>query len=329
MIKHFPFPSIGQFKDTIKAVRSNAKYHQIPVPKLTFVGTVKIHGTNAAIVSAPNGEIYYQSRERIITAVDDNAGFAAWAHSQHKEVSTLFSSLEHLRKPGEYIQIYGEWCGGNIQKGVGVSKLPKMFVIFGLRVASEANTEWLDVNCNINLVKNKVNNCYLISDFTQWNAVIDFSSPELMQNKLQEVTLSVEKDCPVARSLLGETNEELIGEGTVWTCVDDPTLKFKVKGEKHSVSKVKTLAAVDTEKVESVNAFVDKTCTENRLNQGLDKLKEKGLELTSKSTGEFIKWIVSDILKEELDTMTDSGLSTKNVTSNIASKARQFYLSSI
>lgn len=327
--RHFPFPSIGQFKDIIKTVRKQSEYEQVPVPSLTFVGTVKLHGTNAAVISSPSGEIYYQSRERIITALNDNAGFAAWAYGQREEFKQLFASLEHLRKPGESIQIYGEWCGGNIQKGVGIANLPKMFVIFGLRVANEANTAWLDVTCNINLKVNPVNNCYLITDFSTWYVNIDFMHPEHIRNTLQELTLEVEKNCPVARALLETTDKDLIGEGIVWTCVDNPELKFKVKGEKHSASKVKVLAAVDTEKVESINMFVEKTCTTNRLNQGLDKLKELGLELSSKSTGEFIKWVIGDILKEELDMLVDSGLSTKEVTGQIASKARQFYLSSI
>lgn len=94
-------------------------------------------------------------------------------------------------------------------------------------------------------------------------------------------------------------------------------------------SKVKTIAAVDLEKVATVDDFVDQTCTENRLKQGLDKLKEKGLEQTSQNTGEFIKWIMQDILKEEIDLLSESGLTSKDISGKIAGKARDFYLKSI
>ena len=33
-------------------------------------------------------------------------------------------------KFNDYCAIYGEWCGGNIQKGVAINGLNKMFVIF-------------------------------------------------------------------------------------------------------------------------------------------------------------------------------------------------------
>jgi hypothetical protein len=32
------------------------------------------------------------------------------------------------------ITIYGEWCGGNIQKGVGITNLEKSFFIFGVKI---------------------------------------------------------------------------------------------------------------------------------------------------------------------------------------------------
>lgn len=38
------FPSIDQFRNTVKSVRSSYDYHSEPYPTLTFTGTVKIHG---------------------------------------------------------------------------------------------------------------------------------------------------------------------------------------------------------------------------------------------------------------------------------------------
>lgn len=332
--KFFAFPSINQFKDVIKQVRKRSEYNNVPYPILTFNGTVKLHGTNAAIIYSPDGEIYAQSRERLIDPVQDNAGFASWVHSQREELQDLFKSLSGLVANGEYIQIYGEWCGGNIQKGVGISKLPKMFVVFGIRVSSDPSVnlskDWENVGTALNHnTQYKVEQMYNIEDFKTYSISIDFSEPELAQQTLQELTLEVENDCPVARTFLSETEEVLIGEGIVWTCTTDATLKFKVKGEKHSSSKVKTLAAIDVEKVASIDEFVEYAVTINRLEQGLTKLQEKGLEQDSKNTGEFIKWIMQDIIKEELDTLVDSGLTLKDVQGKICNKARQFYLNTI
>lgn len=94
-------------------------------------------------------------------------------------------------------------------------------------------------------------------------------------------------------------------------------------------SKVKTLAPVDVEKVKSVGEFVEKTVTENRLKQGLEKMVELGHPLDAKSTGEYIKWVMGDVFKEELDTLAESGLTTKDVSGQMATKIRKFYLENI
>ncbi len=96
---------------------------------------------------------------------------------------------------------------------------------------------------------------------------------------------------------------------------------FKVKGEKHSVSKVKKLAAVDPEKLKSIESFVEYAVTENRLHQGLDEVG-----LSQKSIGQFIGWINKDINKEEGDTLEVNNLTMKDVGRYVADKARVFYL---
>jgi len=69
--------------------------------------------------------------------------------------------------------------------------------------------------------------------------------------------------------------------------------------------------------------------TENRLKQGLQYLKENGFEVHQKSTGDFLRWIVNDILKEESDTIEASGLEDKKIKALIAQKARQWFFNNI
>lgn len=141
--------------------------------------------------------------------------------------------------------------------------------------------------------------------------------------------MKVEEQCPVAERF----GHEGIGEGIVWTC-DTPGWKssrywFKVKGTAHSVSKVKTLAPVDVERLHSMNEFVESTVTENRLNQGIAELKEQGLPIDSTSIGHFIRWIFNDVMKEEADTLAASGLNSKDLGKPISTKARQWFLNSV
>jgi hypothetical protein len=331
-----PFPSINQFRSVIAHVKRNASFmgiddagepiynHAARLPVLSFVGTVKLHGTNAAIVFDHRG-LTFQSRERVLSLTSDNAGF--YAHMRQLDnvpaIRDLFDviaksvGLESFHNSS--IAIYGEWCGGNIQKGVAISGLPKMFVIFAIKV----NGEWLQRMPEG--LMNKEASIYSIYQFVKWFVNIDFESPEKAQNHLAALTEEVEAKCPV-----GENFGQLgIGEGIVWRCIDDPSsgLWFKVKGEKHSASKVKTLASVDVEAVENIREFVETTVTEARLEQGLHNLvNEQGKSFEMVNIGDFIRWVHHDVMKEEEDTVLASGIDAKKLGGPIAQAAKRWYV---
>ena len=119
--------------------------------------------------------------------------------------------------------------------------------------------------------------------------------------------------------LYGEWAGSGIGEGWVWTAeYRGHHLLFKTKGEKHSVSKVKTIASVDVEKLATAAAFVDSTVTDERFNQALNCVFGIDGEPGIKQLGEVIKWVQQDILKEETDTIEANGLSIRNLVGPIA-----------
>lgn len=337
MSKMSKFPSIDQFRSVIKQVQDNTQFigkdeddnpiycRTIELPTLRFTGTTKIHGTNASIgFTFGCGDFWCQSREHIITPENDNAGFANYVEKYREEFINLTGDVEDdlvdtLDRHPEYYGavIYGEWCGKGIQKGVGVNELPKMFVIFGIKLlAEEPHTNiWLSDNF-VSEIENPDINVYNIFSFGTKTIDIDFNKPEEAQNLLIQYTQEVEAECPVAKYFGIENG---VGEGLVWKCTTNDHYRFKTKGEKHSISKVKTLVPIDIERVNSINECVSNIVTENRLDQGLDHLRMNKLELDIKNTGEFIKWINLDIIKEETDTIIGSGLEVKEVT-NAASK---------
>ena len=89
---------------------------------------------------------------------------------------------------------------------------------------------------------------------------------------------------------------------------------------------MKKLASVDVEKLNDIKKFADYAVTESRLNQGLEHLRLNDFPLSQKSTGEFIKWIQGDVLKEEKDTIVENGFNMKAVNTTLAIKARTWYL---
>lgn len=341
------YPSIEQFRTVIRHVRTRAQYagkddngnviidQSLPVPTLKFRGTVKLHGTNAGIVyDVATDTFTYQSRERVLSLTSDNAGFMleqmknemVWRDvARQVTVEILPQRKSDITK----VAIFGEWCGKGIQKGVALTQLPKMFVIFAVKVVFEDDTtQWLPVGeIDLHLPEEKLFN---IETFPMYEVEIDFNHPELAQNKMIEITEVVEAECPVGK-YFGVSG---IGEGVVWTCITEgwetPGTWFKVKGERHSISKVKTLAAVDVEAVATLKAFVDSVVTEVRLEQGLDNLVReqlKPVEMTS--IGDFIRWVFNDIMKEEQDTIVANGIDPKKIGSAVANVARPWFINKV
>lgn len=143
---------------------------------------------------------------------------------------------------------------------------------------------------------------------------------EVKKDKIKFTSLTSDKTLTVGLNTTGE--------GVVWKQtenIEDTSMWFKVKGEKHAVSKNKVLSPVDVEKVKNVKEFVDAVCTDARLEQGIEYLKEMQLTVDRKNTGTYLKWVVSDVLKEEIDRLVESGLCVKDVTKAISDKSRVFW----
>jgi len=298
------FGSIGQFRNAIKHVRYTGEN-----PIIQAHGTVKLHGTNASVCFSKQDGLWAQSRNNIITVENDNAGFARFVEDRKDVFETMLTT-----GGDDTVTIFGEWCGGNIQKGVAINQLDKMFVIFALKCG--------DVWLNHTPYRYPAKGVYNIDDFPTFDIDINFERPELAQNEIVKMVEQVETECPVAKHF-GVSG---VGEGIVFTLIcRGETLRFKAKGEKHSVSKVTKIAEVDTEKLDSIHKFVEYAVTENRMEQGYDEVEASDME----HTGKFLSWIVKDIIKEESDTLADSGLEQKEVNKYISTKARIWFFARI
>lgn len=317
------FPSIEQYRNIIREVKTHHDFqgkdeadapiyrNTQPYPVVTFKGTVKLHGTNAGIVKYKDGHIEYQSRERVLDLRADNAGFMMAMSG--KNLDFLFKDI----KFNEHIAIFGEWCGQGVQHGVAISNVPKMFVIFACNI----DGQWIDFDRSDNDQQ-----IYNINQFPIWSVDVDFNQPEAIQNQFFDLTMAVEECCPVGKHF----GFEGVGEGIVWVGEHNGNnYRFKTKGDKHSSSKVKTIASVDVDQLNSLNEFVDYALTESRLQQGITKLEEANLLVNQQSTGEYLRWVVGDVFKEENDTIVQNQLDAKKLGSALSNKARQWYFANM
>lgn len=351
------FPKIGQFRDTIKSIVTTHDYqgqdaddnpiyeHRTLYPTITFIGSVKLHGTNAGVCYQKSSGTYWaQTRNRILKINEndkkgDNCGFGTYCKNKKTELISLIDEVYELDYVNntDIISVYGEWCGKGIQKGVAISKVDKRFIIFDImltrhiqdnvKFGSESKQQWLDQKDVAKIGTTHENiDVYNIYSFPLFSMNINFNNPDLSKEELVNITNEVERECPIGKAF-GHSG---IGEGVVWSAFyNDFKYRFKVKGKEHSSSKVTSLAAVTPEKVLNAIKFAEKTITENRLNQGIEYVfTQNGIieqEIKKGDVGKFIGWVVNDVLDEEKDTMETSGFTKKDVNRHLATRTKEWF----
>ena len=237
MKKHISFPSIDQFKTVVSNI--NRKHNFVgldangdaiydptkPKPKLKFKGTVKLHGTNFGVCYNEVSGLWAQSRENIITSQNDNAGSAFFVESNKEAFLELFNQVKeklNLDLTTNTISIYGEWAGKGIQKSVAISNLDKSMFIFGVKITPHPKDEddktpayWVDSS----YLRNHEHKIYNIEDYETYEIEIDFNYPQLAQNKIIEMTIAVEDECPVGKAFGHSTLTNNIAyeeNGKIW-----------------------------------------------------------------------------------------------------------------
>jgi hypothetical protein len=316
MKKHYKFPKIGQYRNALRELIDAAQYvgkdtegnavydKNANLPVVHFNGAVKLHGTNAAIVFEADGGFYCQSRERIVSSESDNAGFASWVEGQG------YRLREKLPTHGwDTFVVYGEWCGGSIQKGVALNELPKMFVVFGAKVdgvwVESSSFTFHDIGIRHT------------SEAGDWQIDVDLANPEDAIEQMTTWVENVENECPFGK-LFDVTG---IGEGLVFRIGSDFDVAFKVKGEKHAKSKIRMLPTVNVEKLKSLREVGEKFCDEERLQQSWDRMTDHSVS----GMGSFIKDVITDIWSEENDTLGESGIERSELGKIVASIAVKWF----
>ena len=361
MRRMIKYPSISQFRQIVKEIteracfvgldeEGKAKFDYLkPKPVIEFSITPKAHGTNAgACYSEPDG-LWCQSRENIITTEKDNMGFA-WFIEQNKE--NVISIIKELAKENNInlnthiISIYMEWIGKGIQKNVAISELEKCAVIFehfklspiepqqdneGEKAKWFKTISYSDFGVprpTIEWVESPQNKIFNIMNFDispTKNISIDFNNPERAQNELIKIMEEVEAECPIGKAF-GVSGT---GEGVVISHLteDGSLIQAKVKGEKHSNSKVKTLKPVDTEKLDKIDKCVEEICHEWRFSQGLREVFGVDYEKTidRSKIGLYLKFVGQDTLKEESSIISDYGFEPKDVMGKVQQKAKDYF----
>ncbi|UJR21040.1 hypothetical protein I4U23_024140 [Adineta vaga] len=337
MARLLVYPETLQFREVISYV---ARYMRCTIdddndqlPTLKFIGTVKLHGCNTAIVYQKDIGYWCQSRKHVLTLTNDHADFAQHMNSLAETFLTdyVFSECPVIREyyeQGSTIAIYGEWCGGDIQgqANIAIRNLPKMFAIFRIKILnkkkvpktsfrSDQREFWLPSQYWEN-IKWHERSIYNVFDFPAYSIDIDFKAPELSQKTLIQITNKIEQQCPVGAYF----NRIGCGEGVVWIEWNQShgNLAFKVKGREYSVINTSILVPMQPPILNGIQEFVDYACTKNRMQQVFNSvLEELESMIDIKDFSTFLRWLAEDIIKEEKDTMNAAYIDAKDVVRGI------------
>lgn len=325
------YPHIGKFSDLVKYV-IGAK-GEIPITKITFIGTVKLDGTNCSICQRGKTR-WFQSRNRILSEGEDHHGFVEMCKKDKLFLDRLIGFVQEKECNDDYdtVCVYGELVGKGIQNRTAISKLDKMFVIFEVNVQCSTGEyepfpiDFADIQeyFRDTLFGLAGHSMYFVTEFPHWQLAIDFKHPEKSVDTLDRITESVSVLCPVA-SQFGEFG---IGEGVVWKsdAVIYSNLAFKVKNPALETVKVSHSCSVGAEVFKKIYEFVDYSITENRLSQGAQELFDSGVTTCRENTGKFVEWVIEDICREEASSIEQSDLDKKLLNKAIGKRAAKWWL---
>jgi hypothetical protein len=337
------YPHTGRFVDAQAQARFDMDEGRLTSPKIRYRGTVKVHGTHCDLVfrrsplpdggqGPPSGvSLTIQSRNRVISPSQDNAGSAAFLVQMPLEAELL----PQLPEFESELMVAGEIAGKGLFC-VGVSKLEKFFVIFAVRV----DGRWVDLARLERLVGLPQHRVYNILQFGAYELTVDFGDPVKCAEALEEargMVAGVEAHCPVAHGVGGIVGG--IGEGIVFVPVDmprgmPPAYWFKVKGTMHEPPQpdpqrrelAQERRRMGEQAEEDARVLVESLITPRRLQQGLEYLDEMRLPRTPTSLRAYVKWAVEDALREHPEAVPGDKQKLQALRKAMTRTVREHYL---
>ena len=320
-IRFRAWPKIGAVFNVRKDLKATDGLRSV-----SYRAKVKLDGTNAGVHIKTDGTVGAQSRSRLITPEQDNAGFARWV--SEKDWSEL---AEKAKAIDADLIVYGEWAGPGIQKGTSVSQIKsRVFAVFAVQIEATNGSQVLYAPEQIETFITPKNDVYIIP----WEddpITLDLVNPDVLERQLEfinDMVARVEECDPWVKDNFGV---EGIGEGVVMYPYDETgeisrtelsELMFKAKGEKHKVVNTKKPAQVNPELVKSVDEFVTLFVTETRLEQIASKVG--GFD--RKLTGSFIKEFNLDVQSESSAELEAANLVWKDVAKKISNAGSSWWM---
>ena len=344
MTKHTKFQKIRRWRDTLHALNKHG------VSEIEFEGTVKLHGSNAGVTSVPGEPMQAQSRKQLIDETG-LSGFGSFVAQNESLLRWLIDEvmLAHDVQCTSTVVLFGEWCGGNIQKGVALTHLPKQFVVYEMYVLPSEHAGPLTEDTYERCTKLPARfdptpaldeaGIYCINRVDPIRVTVQVDNPDSVHAALdlfERVTNEAGALCPWGKTF----GVEGVGEGWVWSPTDielrrfsDNTFKTKAEAFKNpagapgSGKKVKSVLPPGAS--QSLTEFAQRFITQARLEQAAKEVVDEGDVVSARHIGKLIKWVTTDLLQEEPEEIAAlktalGDRATKLIGQRVGYKARLF-----
>lgn len=317
MIRLIKYDSTMKITDVAHSIRKDLGY--IPTTPVNAVYTEKIHGTNASVCFNEIDGLWVQSRNSIIEVGNDNYGCASFVKERKREFMDIVNKLAekyNINLLRETIVIYFEFTGGNIQQQSACSGMTKRAILFNM-------FEVFDEKGRVGYFNNDTSpneSANIYNNLERKIVTIDFNNIETTYEKLMDIVLKLEENSEIGSKMGvdGNTGEGIIVE----LYLDGKYYKFKVKGEKHSKTSIKKIKLQKDDNPLAI-AFAEKH-TRIRLEQCWSETIGENVP-SNKDIGNFLKWINSDINKEEQNELAKNSLEMKDVSRYIVEISKTWF----
>lgn len=319
---HTKFPSIESYAHVYRSQQ------RFDVPALVQYGAkIKLHGTNAAVRITENGEVVAQGRNRDLFVGEDQFGFAGFVDkndSDWRVAATDFLTAMGLQR--DDVVVHGEWAGPGIQKKDAVSKLSqKYFFVFAVQVGDAMYTD----PAVIEEAMPDLDNLMVLPWFIEVPNMMNFADASLCDYFAswadRQANLIGVQD-PFIFEIFGI---DAPGEGLVFVPMDQgidrnlySALTFKAKCADHG-AKAGPAVVRDLVIPDGVEDFVKTFVTEARCEQAV--AEGCGGIATLEKTGDFLKWMGQDVVKESVEELSDMGLEWKQVQKYVITASKLWF----
>lgn len=331
MLKHIGFPSIPAPAGALKDLQFK------DVGLVDYIGTIKLDGSNLSVVCQEDGSLHFQSREMLlpIDGTADVYGFrGAFAKPEHlKRLQRAFAAVADFirakgmpnERPLFPITVYGEWAGQGVQGRTPVARLPLAWYPFAIRFSDfeSDNSDkpiWTEFEfqqaCVTRFVEAFELPTLVRSIFAYPTVALTVNSREPQQtlDAVELLVAPLESQCPFA------TLHGLEGAGEGWVFRPTGPLGinarywFKAKTAAHEERRNRAqreLSPAQQAQQAVIDQLVQGNVNEARLMRAVRLLEERSVLVDKAATPDFLRALVADVIKDNLELIEQQGLDKK------------------